>query len=116
LNTPVEALEYAYPLRVHRYEIREGSGGEGLSRGGDGIIREVEVLVDSQVTLLSERRKFSPYGLSGGQPGKSGKNLVIKSGREQPHAGKGTFILRKGERLVIKTPGGGGFGDADQLA
>jgi N-methylhydantoinase B len=116
LNTPIEALEYAYPLRVHRYEIREGSGGEGLSRGGDGIIREIDVLVESQVTVLSERRRFAPYGLSGGQPGKSGKNLVIKSGLEQQLAGKGTVILKKGERLVIKTPGGGGFGEADQVA
>ena len=113
LNTPVEALEYAYPLRVVRYAIRENSGGSGKFVGGDGIIREIESLVEAQVTLLTERRRFSPYGLSGGSPGLQGENAVIKAGTTQPIPGKGTIILNRGDRLVIKTPGGGGFGKID---
>jgi N-methylhydantoinase B len=113
LNTPVEALEYAYPLRVVRYAIRENSGGTGKFIGGDGIIREIESQVEAQVTLLSERRRFSPYGLSGGNPGLPGENAVIKAGKTQPIPGKGTVILNRGDRLVIKTPGGGGFGKKD---
>ncbi len=113
LNTPVEALEYAYPLRVRRYEIRVGSGGQGKYAGGDGIIREIELLEESQVTLLTDRRRIPPYGLLGGQPGAEGENFVIKSGDEQPLPGKGTVTLEKGDRLVIKTPGGGGFGMDD---
>jgi len=110
LNTPVEALEYAYPLRVVRYSIRQNSGGSGKFDGGDGIVREIESLVEAQVTLLTERRRFAPYGLSGGKPGSRGENLVIKGGSEQLIPGKGATILEKGDRLVIKTPGGGGFG------
>jgi len=110
LNTPVEALEFAYPLRVRRYAIREGSGGKGRYSGGDGIIREIELLVKSQVTLLSERRIIPPYGLSGGDPGAMGENYVIKSGRKQPLPGKGIITLDGGDRLVVKTPGGGGYG------
>ena len=113
LNTPVEALEYAYPLRVVRYAIRENSGGLGKFVGGDGIIREIESLVEAQVTLLTERRRFSPYGLSGGSPGLQGENAVIKAGKTHPIPGKGTIILNRGDRLVIKTPGGGGFGKID---
>jgi N-methylhydantoinase B len=113
LNTPVEALEYAYPLRVVRYAIRENSGGSGKFVGGDGIIREIETLVEAQVTLLTERRRFSPYGLSGGSAGLPGENAVIKAGKTQSIPGKGTIILNRGDRLVIKTPGGGGFGKID---
>jgi len=122
LNTPVEALEYAYPLRVLRYEIRRGSGGEGEYRGGDGIRRDIQVLVDAQVTLLSERRRLAPYGLEGGQPGKCGQNVLIRGGkaengqpakcREIPLPSKGTFELRAGDTLSIQTPGGGGYGKA----
>jgi N-methylhydantoinase B len=113
LNTPVEALENAYPLRVLRYEIRTGSGGDGKYSGGDGIIREIELLVESQVTLLSERRKIPPYGLSGGQPGARGNNSLIQSGVEHPLPSKGTVTLQAGDRLKIKTPGGGGYGEKD---
>jgi N-methylhydantoinase B len=98
---------------VRRYEIRVGSGGQGEYAGGDGIVREIELLVESQVTLLSERRKYPPYGLSGGQPGALGKNLLLDSGDDKPLPGKGTFTLQSGDRLVIKTPGGGGFGKDD---
>ena len=110
LNTPVEALEFAYPLRVVRYSIRRGSGGEGRFRGGDGIQRDLEILTDAQVTLLTERRKFPPYGLAGGLPGAIGENILIRQGREIRLSGKGTFDLRPGDILSIRTPGGGGFG------
>ena len=76
LNTPVEVLEHVYPVRVHRYAIRRGSGGEGRYNGGDGIVREVELLVDAQVALLSDRRKIGPYGLQGGGAGQTGENAV----------------------------------------
>jgi N-methylhydantoinase B len=110
LNTPVEALEYAYPLRVLRYEIRVGSGGAGKFHGGDGMIREIQVLTDCLVTLLSERRKFPPYGLDGGEPGKTGRNLLIRDNKEIPLPGKGNVELRAGDILSIHTPGGGGYG------
>ena len=110
LNTPVEALEYAYPLRVIRYEIRAGSGGGGKFHGGDGIIREIQVLTDCQLTLLSDRRKFPPYGLDGGEPGKTGRNLLIRDKQEIHLPGKGSLELRKGDILSIHTPGGGGYG------
>jgi len=113
LNTPIEALEYAYPLRVLRYEIREGSGGQGKYSGGDGINREIELLVESHVTLLTERRSLPPYGLSGGNPGALGDNMVVKSGVEHTLPGKGTVTLERRDRLVIRTPGGGGFGEKD---
>jgi N-methylhydantoinase B len=110
LNTPIEALEYAYPLRIIRYEVRLGSGGDGKFHGGDGIIREIKVLTDCQVTLLSERRKFPPYGLDGGEPGKTGRNLLIRDNQEIPLPGKGSVELRAGDILSIHTPGGGGYG------
>jgi N-methylhydantoinase B len=110
LNTPAEALEYAYPLRVIRYGVRQGSGGTGRFRGGDGIVRDIQVLVDAQVTILSERRKNPPYGLSGGGSGQCGENLVIRDGKEIPLPGKGTVELKAGDVLSIRTPGGGGYG------
>jgi N-methylhydantoinase B len=110
LNTPVEALEYAYPLRVRRYAIREGSGGDGQFRGGDGIIREIEVLTDCQVTLLTERRVHAPYGLAGGGSGKRGENVLIRDGKEIVLPGKGSVELKAGDVLSIRTPGGGGHG------
>lgn len=112
LNTPVEALEYAYPLRVTRYAIRSGSGGLGLFSGGDGICRDIQVLADSEITLLSERRKLPPYALFGGQPGQPGKNILIRSGEEIEIPGKGSFELKAGDIISICTPGGGGFGEA----
>jgi N-methylhydantoinase B len=110
LNTPVEALEYAYPLRVLRYSVREGSGGRGRFRGGEGIVRDVQVLVDAQVTILSERRRYPPYGLFEGECGKCGENVIIRDGQEIPLPGKGTFDLKAGDVLSIRTPGGGGWG------
>lgn len=111
LNTPVEALEYAYPLRILRYEVRQGSGGKGKYRGGDGICRDIQVLVDSQVTLLSERRRYPPYGLQGGEAGHRGENVLIREGEEIVLSGKGTFEFKSGDILGIRTPGGGGYGE-----
>jgi len=110
LNTPVEALEYAYPLRVVRYVIREGSGGLGLHRGGDGIRRDILLLTDAQVSLITERRGIPPCGLAGGQPGALGVNLLIRDGQEVPLSGKGTFDLQAGDILSVQSPGGGGHG------
>lgn len=114
LNTPVEALEYAYPLRVLRYEVRRDSGGDGKHRGGDGIRRDVQVLTEAQVTLLSERRKGRPYGLNGGQPGKPGQNLLIRGDESAPLPGKGAVELSPGDILSIRTPGGGGYGKKEK--
>ena len=113
LNTPVEALEYAYPLRVLRYEIRQGSGGKGCYRGGDGIRRDIQVLSNAQVTLLTERRVYPPYGMQGGQPGTLGENCLITQGEEKTLPGKGTFMIKAGDVISIRTPGGGGFGQPE---
>ena len=112
LNTPVEALEYAYPFRVRRYGYRYGSAGEGKFRGGDGLIREVELLADAEVTLLADRRKFRPYGLEGGNDGALGRALVLKGagGEEIELPGKCSRQFKKGHVLRIETPGGGGWG------
>jgi N-methylhydantoinase B len=111
LNTPAEALEYAYPLRVRKYSLRPHSGGEGKHHGGDGIIREIEVLTDSEVTLLADRRNRAPYGLRGGADGTPGKATVSHNdGSSQALPGKFNVRLRKGERIRIETPGGGGWG------
>lgn len=116
LNTPVEALEYSYPLRVRRYSLRPGSGGAGKHRGGDGIIREIEVLTDCEVTLLAERRTHGPWGLSGGEAGLPGKATVIHTdGAIEEMPGKFSTRLLKGERLRIESPGGGGWGSAGDV-
>ncbi len=112
LNTPAEALEYAYPLRVRRYSLRPGSGGAGRFRGGDGIVREIEVLSDCEVTLLSDRRARGPWGLAGGADGAPGKTFITRhDGSIEPIPGKFSTRLRKGERITIETPGGGGWGE-----
>jgi N-methylhydantoinase B len=114
LNTPVEALEYAYPLRVRRYEIRLGSGGRGRFTGGDGIRRDLQALAGCQVTLLTERRRTQPYGLEGGEPGSSGENIILRDGETIVLPGKGAFQLHPGDVLSIRTPGGGGYGALEQ--
>ena len=107
LNTPVEALELEFPLRAVEYAVRRGSGGAGLHRGGDGVVRELEALADMRYSLLTERRRHAPPGADGGRPGAPGRNLL--NGRtELPAKSSGT--LRAGERLRIETPGGGGHG------
>src|SRR5438067_9774103 len=111
LNTPAEALEYSYPLRVRRYSLRPNSGGKGQYPGGDGIVREIEVLTDAEVTLLAERRTRGPWGLSGGKDGAPGKAFVVhQHGSTQELPGKFNVRLRKGERIRIESPGGGGWG------
>ncbi|PYX97348.1 MAG: 5-oxoprolinase [Acidobacteria bacterium] len=111
LNTPAEALEHAYPLRVRRYSLRGGSGGEGKYRGGDGIVREIEVLTDAEVTLLADRRSRGPYGLAGGHEGAPGKAEVIRrDGSVEQLPGKFNIRMRAGERIRIQTPGAGGWG------
>jgi len=107
LNTPVEALELSYPLRVERYALRRGSGGEGRHRGGDGVVRELRVLEDCRLSLLSERRTRGPAGVLGGRPGAPGRTLL--NGEELPP--KATRQLRAGDLLRVETPGGGGFGE-----
>jgi N-methylhydantoinase B len=108
LNTPIEALEREFPLRVIEYALRRGSGGEGRWRGGDGVVRELEALADVSFSLIAERRRHGPRGAEGGCDGAPGRDTI--DGR--PVAGKLTGALRAGQRLRIETPGGGGFGDA----
>ncbi|MBN2141467.1 MAG: hydantoinase B/oxoprolinase family protein [Desulfovibrionaceae bacterium] len=110
LNTPVEALEYAYPLMVLGYGLNRGSGGRGRHRGGDGLFRELAILSECEVTVLSERRRNAPYGLLGGRPGRPGRNIVSGPGGARVMPGKFQARLRPGETLRIETPGGGGYG------
>jgi N-methylhydantoinase B len=107
LNTPVEALECAYPFRVRRYSYRHGSGGAGRFHGGDGLVREIELLGAAQVTLLADRRIFAPYGLNGGAPGAKGRSR-LNSETDLP--GKCNLQAKAGDIIRIETPGGGGWG------
>lgn len=111
LNTPIEALELAYPLRVNRYEFRIPSGGQGKIPGGHGLIREIECLTDAIVSLQTERRKLAPYGLHGGSDGAKGLNIKRKPNNEEIELpGRAIVNFKMGEILVINTPGGGGYG------
>jgi N-methylhydantoinase B len=111
-NTPIEALEQALPLRVIEYARRRGSGGGGLNAGGDGVVRALELLADATVTVIGERRRRPPYGLQGGGPGQPGSDSLRRGDREVKLPGKVTFVARAGDRLTIRTPGGGGHGDS----
>ena len=113
LNTPAEALEYAYPLRVREYSIRKHSGGKGKRHGGDGVVREIETLVPARMSLLADRRKHAPYGLSGGEEGSVGRDAIIRQGSSREIASKGSWELQPGDRVRIETPGGGGYGAGD---
>jgi N-methylhydantoinase B len=106
LNTPVEALELEFPLRVTRYAIRRGSGGGGRHSGGDGIVRELEALAPMSYSLITERRRHPPPGADGGEPGACGRNLL----NDEELPAKATGELQAGDRLAIETPGGGGHG------
>jgi N-methylhydantoinase B len=113
LNTPAEALEYAYPLRVRAYAVRRNSGGRGGTRGGDGIIREIETLAPARASLLADRRATRPYGLAGGEAGRPGRDSIVRrDGRTERIGAKGSWDLRPGDRVRIETPGGGGHGKA----
>ncbi len=109
-NTPVEALEYAYPFRVLSYRYRRDSGGAGRYRGGDGIIREIELLTPARITLLSDRRIFAPYGLAGGKAGACGRSLLLSGKEEHVLPGKHSVEANAGDIIRIETPGGGGWG------
>ena len=115
-NTPVEALERAYPMRVRRYRLRHDSGGDGRAPGGDGIERDLEMLEDCTVSLITERRVSRPWGLSGGEPAAVGENWLLPAGDEaqaERLPDKCTVRLRAGDVLRMLTPGGGGWGRAD---
>ncbi len=111
MNTPIEAMEFAYPLRALRYSLRHGTGGEGKYRGGDGVMRDLEFLARARVTVLSERRKGAPYGLHGGHSGATGENILFRGGYEEVRlSGKEILDVEPGDVLSIRTPGGGGWG------
>ena len=111
MNTPAEALEMAYPFRLLEYAVRAGSGGAGQRRGGNGIVRTYEMLSPATVTLLTERRRIAPWPLAGGSPGVPGRNRLLRSGAEQSMPSKVRLELEVGDRLIIETPGGAGWGE-----
>jgi 5-oxoprolinase (ATP-hydrolysing) len=111
--TDIEILETRYPVRVRRFTIRRGSGGAGAQRGGDGVVREIEFLEPMQAAILANRRRVAPFGLHGGEPGVCGKNYVIRANSAvEPLAATASVELEAGDRFVIETPGGGGYGRA----
>jgi N-methylhydantoinase B len=111
LNTPIEALEHIYPFRVRCYAIRRGSHGKGQFRGGDGVVREIEVLCPAQVTILSDRRLNAPYGLGGGDAAAVGENVLLgPDGMERGLPSKASVSVDAGTTISVRTPGGGGFG------
>jgi N-methylhydantoinase B len=105
-NTPIEALERTYPIRIDEYAVRRGSGGQGAHRGGDGVVRRYRVLEQCTVTLLTERRRHHPAGAGGGEDGACGVNLL--NGRPLP--AKCRLELQPGDVVTVMTPGGGGWG------
>ena len=115
LNTPTEVLEHIYPVRIHHYSLRKGSGGRGEFPGGEGIVREIEMLADVQAGILSDRRKLRPYGLAGGSPGNPGKNEIVVKGMARRLPSKCTFRAPAGAIIRIETPGGGGWGKARKV-
>jgi len=112
LNTPVEALEHAYPFRITQYGIRRGTGGAGKHRGGDGLRRDLQVMGAARVALLCERRERGPSGARGGEDGATGENVLIRDGVERALRGKDTFWVEAGDIVSIRSPGGGGWGHA----
>ncbi len=109
LNTPIESLEMHYPLRVRQYAVRRGSGGAGIHSGGNGVVREYEFLEPAQLSILTERRSYNPWGLQGGRHGAAGENLL--NGELLP--GKCSLAVKSGDKLMVRTPGGGGWGEPD---
>lgn len=115
-NTPVEALEYGFPIRIEAYSLREGSGGRGRHDGGEGLTRSVRFLAPATVTITSERRRRGPYGLAGGEDGAPGRNTLTTGHEAQSLPGKVTFAVRAGDVVRLETPGGGGWGRSDEKA
>ncbi len=116
LNTPVEALELAYPLRVEEYRLREGSGGEGRFRGGEGLRRSVRFLAErGTLSIISDRRKHAPRGIFGGHDALPGRNLLRRGDEEIPLPSKVTMGIRRNDVVVVETPGGGGWGSREDL-
>jgi N-methylhydantoinase B len=113
LNTPVEALEHAYPFRVTQYGIRRGTGGSGKHAGGDGLRRDLMILTPARVALLCERRAVGPAGARGGEDGATGENVLIRDGVEEHLPSKATFSVEPGDVVSIRSPGGGGWGRRD---
>jgi N-methylhydantoinase B len=113
MNTPIETIETSYPLRLVKYELREDSGGPGKKRGGTGIERSWALLEENAiVSILAERNKIAPWGFCGGKPGGLGEYLLrTTDGKENRLNSKTSFQMKKGDQLVIRTPGGGGYGD-----
>ena len=109
-NTPMEAFEHQFPVRVTSYRIRRNSGGDGLHEGGDGIVREYQFLTPSAVTLLTDRREIGPYGIAGGSPGKPGRNSLARGRQTKAIPAKTRFEVQPGDTLRVETPGGGGWG------
>jgi N-methylhydantoinase B len=116
LNTPMEALEYSYPFLVTEYSIRRGTGGKGLYKGGDGIVREIHLQSDAEITVLSERRKLPPYGLHGGESGGLGRNIIFRGKQSMEKPGKFSTFLKKNDIVRIETPGGGGYGKSEAIS
>jgi N-methylhydantoinase B len=112
LNTPIEALEHAYPFRITAYGIRRGTGGEGRYRGGDGLRRDLKILTEARVALLCERRTVGPEGAQGGAAGAPGENVLIRDGVEEHLPGKATLSVEAGDIISIRSPGGGGWGES----
>ena len=111
MNTPVEALPLAYPFTVERYEVRAGSGGDGLHRGGDGLVREYAFQDRATVTLVTERRSFAPWGLAGGGDGAPGRNVLVRAdGSTHVLPARAQVEVEPGDRVRVETPGGGGWG------
>jgi 5-oxoprolinase (ATP-hydrolysing) len=114
--TDPETLEVRYPVRLWRFQVRSGSGGAGAKRGGDGVIRELEFLAPLSVTTLNQRRgEYPPFGLRGGGPGAVGENIMIHGGQSKTVPGCTTMTVEVGDRLIVQTPGGGGYGAAETV-
>jgi N-methylhydantoinase B len=113
LNTPIEIAEREYPIMFTRYRIREGSGGRGRFRGGDGIIRSLRVNASATLSIMATRFRTKPWGLAGGEPGHPAKVTIIRSGGTAQEITSETVYLEAGDEVIIETPGGGGYGSLE---